>query len=86
MKIVFYCKKNSIGHHCILEFSPQINPYTNVRNHQRGLPMFMCSGLLIASKYKTKVFSKFTQFDENGSCSISKYKSSPAFHNSYGKY
>ena len=43
--------------------------------------MFMCSGLLIASKYKTKVFSKFTQFDEKGSCSISKSKSYPAFEN-----
>jgi len=54
------------------QFSPRIFPYHNIRNNARGIPMFKCSGLLIASKYKTKVFSKFTQFDEKGSCKINK--------------
>ena len=40
------------------------------------IPQFLCSGLLIASKYKTKVVSEFVEFEEHGTwptdC-ISKY-------------
>ncbi len=48
---------------------------TFVRSN-RGIPMYHCSGLLIASKHKAKVFSDFVEFKERGTpfwdC-ISKY-------------
>ena len=54
------------------EFSPKCmdrkKRETFVKSGRRmSIPMFRCSGLLIASKHKTKVFSDFMEFEEYGS-------------------
>ena len=55
-----------------LEFSPKCwdrkKRETFVKSgRSMSIPMFRCSGLLIASKHKTKVFSDFVEFEEYGS-------------------
>jgi hypothetical protein len=46
--------------------------------------MFLCSGLLIASKHKTKVFSDFVEFEEYGTfpwdCVGKYYKFEPSMY------
>ena len=46
------------------------------------IPQFLCSGLLIASKYKTKVLSEFIEFEEHGTwptdCISKYYKLEPS--------
>ena len=73
----------SIIHLSLIPLRPKPPNFLDIYLFLDGpIPQFLCSGLLIASKYKTKVLSEFVEFEEHGTwptdCISKYYKLEPS--------